>query len=400
MINKFFCLVGILLFFNTLFAEIQSTREFLHESKKKYQNIINSDRLPFDKIHFVLGNESADMDSVVSSIVYAFLLHQENLSNPEQLYIPLLNIRREEIALRRDILHLFNLLQISLEDLLFLDDDIPLDFLFSKDKLRLNLVDHNVLRHKQEHLSSSIERIVDHHFDENKHYSLLLEENKLIAVVASTATLISEKFLSSQHISITPDISLLLLAPILLDTANLQSEKTTVRDIEAIETLRAVAKDILPYDFYEILLSSKQDISELTPYMILSKDFKEYLDRKFLYGISTIPVNICWGNEYIPEISPILEKFTSERDLDFLFLLMNNTEPTEPKRKILVYSSYPELLNAFQLYVQADETLRDVLLPLSASYNDRICFYGANKFTARKQLQPLFHFSQIFIFLK
>ncbi len=388
-----FC--GIFCYFNSIRANSQLTpSEFLRSSKEHYQNIISSNpNRPqnLQEIHFVMGNESADLDSIVSSITYAYLLHHEK---PNEFYVPLLNIFREEIALRKDILHLFQQLGISSDDLLFLDDQVPLDDLFAQDKLRFTLVDHNILRPRQEHLSDAVERIVDHHADENKQYPLLTEENKTIAIVGSATTLVAEKIFSSSQIAMSSELATLLIGPILIDTANLQSEeKTTERDTNAVQLLQSLAPD-LPPNFYEELLEAKNDVSGLTPAMLLSKDFKEYLDGKLLYGISSLPATICWGTEDLPSIQPVLEKYAKERDLAFLIILMNNNDPQGPKRKIMVYSPSERLIKAFDAYVQNDSALNQVLLVDPNSNDQQTHIYYAEKFIARKQLQPLFHFSQ------
>lgn len=379
--------------FNTLSANTQKNiSDYLHSSKEHYTTILSSQENS-QEIHFVMGNESADLDSIFSSISYAYLLNSEN---KDQIYIPLLNMYREELSLRKDTLYLIELLNISPDDLLFLDDNVPLDLLFSQNRLRFNLVDHNVLRPRQEHLSPAVERIVDHHADENKEYPLLTQENKEIVIVGSAATLIAEKMLSNPEMVLTPELSTMLLAPILIDTSNLQSlEKTTEKDIHAVEMLQSLADGFMPEGFYEKLLAAKNDISGLTPAMLLSKDFKEYLDGELLYGISSIPSSVSWWAEDIATIKPILEKYASERELSFLILLMANNDPEGPKRKIIVYSLSPELMQGFVTYVQADEALNKILIPGPVSNDDQVSLYWTEKLIARKQLQPLFHFSQI-----
>lgn len=380
--------------FNSFSTEVQITpSDFLHSAKEHYQSTLLSPQN--ETIHFVMGNESADLDSIISSIAYAYLLQHEN---QDQLYVPLLNIYREEIALRKDILYLLQLFQISIDDLLFLDDNVPLDLLFKQNRLRFNLVDHNNLRPRQEHLSSAVERIVDHHADENKHYPLLDSENKTLATVGSAATLVSEKLLASSQITMTPELALMLLGPILIDTSHLQSvEKTTEKDIKAVETLQPLAAGIQPQGFYEKLLEAKNDVSGLTPSMLLSKDFKEYLDGQLLYGISSLPSAICWWIEDASSIHPVLEKYAKEQGLSFLILLMSNKDPSGPKRKIIVYSRSKNLLRAFENYVQTDPVLKEIFLPGPRSDEDSMSFYWTENFTSRKQLQPLLRFCSLLL---
>ncbi len=386
--------LGISCCLNFLAADEQLTiSDFLHFSKEQHQNMIDSPQNS-QEIHFVMGNESADLDSIVSSIAYAYLLTYEN-ADQNQLYIPLLNIHREEMALRKDALYLLQLFGLSVDDLLFLDDNVSLDLLLAQEKLRISLVDHNLLRPSQEHLSPAIERIVDHHFDENRHYPLLSEENKLIAVVGSATTLIAEKILSNTQMALTPELATLLLGPILIDTANLQSvEKTTKRDTNVVETLLTAASGVIPEGFYEKLMAAKSDVSGLTPAMLLSKDFKEYLDGQLLYGISSLPNTVGWWSEDESTLCPILEKFAGERQLSFLIVLTANQDPQGPKRKIIVYSDSAESLATFESYVRTDPALSAILSPGPKAADGRISYYTAINFIARKQLQPLLHFPQ------
>lgn len=387
MIRFVWIFLGAFFSLSSLYSHEQLTiNEFLQSAKASYQQASQNSEV----IHFVMGNESADLDSFVSSIAYAYLLKNER---PQLTFIPLINLYREEMTLRKDILLLLKTLNISTDHLLFLDDGVPLDSFHNEKRLRFNLVDHNLLRPRQEHLAEAVESIIDHHADEDKKYPLL--ESKLIAVVGSATTLVTEKILSAHQITMTPELATFLLAPILMDTANLQSaEKTTVRDILAAETLKLAALDTIPHNFYDMLLSAKNNVSGLSPEMLLSKDFKEYLDGKILYGIASLPPAICWGAEDISSLQGVLKRYASERQLAFLIVLMAHEEPRGPKRRIIIYSPSGQLLSACAHYIQTDETLRGILIPWSEACNPFANFYFTEQFISRKQLQPMFHFSE------
>lgn len=371
-------------FFINSFEVQNSLSDFLHTSREHYEQIVD-DSQNVEIVHFVMGNESADLDSIASSISYAYFLNQEE---EEGFYIPLINIHREEIALRRDVLYLFKLVGISVDDLLFLDDNIPLDKLFEQKRLRFNLVDHNVLRPRQKQYSEAVERVVDHHFDENINYPLVKNENKLIVSVGSNATLIAEKLFSGKT---SPGVATFLLAPILIDTANLKSiERTTERDSNVAKKLEIFASSFLPHDFYQNLLAAKNDVSNLSPTMILSKDFKEYSDGDILYGISSIASSVQWNLDDLETVGEHIQKYALDRKLTYLMLLMSSSDPLA-KRKVLVFSPSIDHLKAFDEYVRTDEVLKDILIPEIFSEKFRVCFYKTTKPIARKQLQPLLH---------
>lgn len=383
MIFKVLLLILYLPFF-LLGSEMKNpVSKFLHASKVHLSQVLEEGQM----IHFVLGNESADLDSIVSSISYAYLLAEEN---KDEFYIPLLNLPREEITLRKDVLYLFELLDISLDDLLFYDD-VPLEQLFSEKRVRISLVDHNVLRLRLMDLSDVVERIIDHHADENKFYPLL-NGNKLIVPVGSNATLIAEKIFSSLHVKCFSELGTLLLAPILIDTSELKSEKTTPRDVRAAKKLKNLTS--IPKDFYQKLKNAKNDVSGLTVEMLLRKDFKEYLDEDIVYGISSLPHDVHWNLDKLELVSEDIKSFALQGNLNFFIVLMSSKMP-HMKRTILVYNATLEHLNAFDTYVKTDAILKNILIPgeFLAEYHFRI--YRTKKAIARKQLQPLLHLAKI-----
>ncbi|XP_031697445.1 exopolyphosphatase PRUNE1-like [Anarrhichthys ocellatus] len=92
--------------------------------------------------HVVLGNEACDVDSMVCALTYAYFLSKTGRS--ETLVVPLLNIRQSDLLLRSD--NVFLLRQVDLSpDLLLFRDQLDLRALHRDGRLRLTLVDHNVL---------------------------------------------------------------------------------------------------------------------------------------------------------------------------------------------------------------------------------------------------------------
>lgn len=359
--------------------------DFLSVSKEKYEKAMATPHLS-ETIHFVIGNESADLDSIVSSISYAYLLQD---SFPNELYIPLINIERNELALRKDALYLFQLFDIHSDTILFLDDNVPLELLFEQQRLRLNLVDHNVLKPRQANLSASVERIVDHHADENREYPLVRKENKLVTVAGSNATLIAEKFIASGH-TVSPELATFLLGPILIDTSNLKSANVTSRDRVVAEELQALVSSFMPQDYYQALAAAKSDVFGFTPEMLMKKDFKEYLDGNFLYGMSTIPHTISWGSEDIETIAPIIRKLCADHELDFLILLMAGRKP-QTKKNMLVYSPAIDFSRAFDRYIKTNVVFKDLFVTDFFLEDFQMGMYSTSKSISRKELQPLFN---------
>jgi len=88
----------------------------------------------------VMGNEACDLDSAVSALVYAhFLSHQ----NPTKIVLPMLNILREELPLKTEVIHCISTkLGLGISNILC-RDDLPLESLGGE--FQLVLVDHHAL---------------------------------------------------------------------------------------------------------------------------------------------------------------------------------------------------------------------------------------------------------------
>eukprot|EP00126_Sphaerothecum_destruens_P008590 Sdes_comp20267_c0_seq2m13797 len=158
------------------------------------------------QIRFVLGNESADIDSIVSSLSYSYFLDwkkKKDSSTQACNYIPVLNLRREEFILRKEAVHLFQTVNVDYRDFLFLDDTFgrdatSLDSLMKTCQLHrafeFILVDHNQLSPSQQGLSSCVCEIIDHHHNENLFDTTKVPQ--LIQTVGSCSTLIVSKILA------------------------------------------------------------------------------------------------------------------------------------------------------------------------------------------------------------
>ena len=95
-----------------------------------------------DKTVIVMGNESCDLDSAISSIVFAHFLSEQN---PSKTVIPMLNVLREELPLKTEVIHcLQTKLGLKVSDLIC-RDDLQLENL---ENFEMFLVDHHALTGK------------------------------------------------------------------------------------------------------------------------------------------------------------------------------------------------------------------------------------------------------------
>ena len=111
------------------------------------------------KLKIVYGNESADMDSVASAITYAYFNY---VYDPTQLVIPIINIPRCDLPLRRDILFALDKISIT-EDLLYFNEDLNKFIQVHEAGIETVLVDHNDLP-KLDGIRTVV-GVIDHHAD-------------------------------------------------------------------------------------------------------------------------------------------------------------------------------------------------------------------------------------------
>ena len=184
-------------------------------------SLMKRDEVVQPELHFVLGNEAGDADSIISALCYAHALYSQrtnslylanNNNNDDDddeeecsttptgtenvadavIVVPIVSIPRSEIKLRPDVVRLLDLAGIDIRDLICIDDEFIISTLLlareassttmsssssttatsspiippSKQRVCLILVDHNRLRSSLSHLSNNVIEILDHHEDE------------------------------------------------------------------------------------------------------------------------------------------------------------------------------------------------------------------------------------------
>ena len=297
-------------------------------------------------IHVVLGNEAADIDSIASSIVYAFF--RENI-NPkkEEIFIPVINIPKDDLRLRNEVIYLFSATGIKPENLIFIDQ-INLKELAEEKKIKVILVDHNKISHKQEFLSAHIEEVIDHHADEKTYNNIL----KTIEKSGSTATLVGEKIIQDARFVLDKESAIILSGAILIDTSNLsyKSGKTTEKDEKILNYLIAEYK-INRTELYTNLSMEKRNISDMSSRDILRKDYKEWIMGKKKTGFSSVNIPFQTWLKKDPGLLEEINKYYVENSLDIFFIIIAYTD-TEFKRELIFFSRDSSLLDKIYFYLQ------------------------------------------------
>ncbi len=359
---------------------------YLKTTHTEINNLKSNQNLPTEIFHIVLGNQSADMDSIASSIALAFYYAESK----QGFYAPLINAPRAELELRKDVICVLETLKIDPEFLLYQEDLPFLQELAIQGKLRITLVDHNRLAPGQEDFQDCVERIIDHHKDEYIDYPLIKE--KLIGVDGSNSTLIGKIVLSPPE-TCTPEIAYLLLAAILLDTGNLKSSKiATDNDISIARILIGKTGNLYNTNMHDHLLELRNDVEHLSSDLLLKKDFKLYQEGPCLYGIASIPKGVLWEAENRMQWKKALADSLEKQKLFMLGALSFKRNGND--KIFIVYIPFMHHQEVFLKHLITFELLDEELMLSEYFPEDGLFFFNLKNPLKRKQLQPLLQMSR------
>ncbi|KAL8954702.1 MAG: hypothetical protein Q9183_006974, partial [Haloplaca sp. 2 TL-2023] len=358
-------------------------------------------------------NESADLDSLTSSILYAYI---RSLAPPKNaftpLYIPLLNIPSRDISLRPEFGKLFEYANINATHIVTLDDlPEPQDFSRKAEQTRWILVDHNKLQGSLgTNFSSRVHGVVDHHDDEGAVRDDTSPEPRVIEKCGSCTSLVirtlkeswdlsnstsslSSGAVHSQGDSLMNDanvirawdaqVAKMALASILVDTANLTAEgKVEQADRDAVDYLEAKinlspqeAKNWNRDEFYEEINQTKADVAALNFDDILRKDYKQWTENNLILGISSVVKPLAFLAEKSPNGSSdskedqfvtAIGDFMAARDLTIFAIMTTSTSDTGEFRRELYVQSLSAghaAVNAFASNAAAELHLEDHHVP-------------------------------------
>ncbi|KAL0930328.1 exopolyphosphatase [Colletotrichum truncatum] len=297
----------------------------------------------------VVGNESADLDSLCSAVLYAYLRTQ---APPHTLHIPISNLPRDDLKLRPEMTAALAHAELKPSDLLTLDD-LPsgADELPASDT-RWVLVDHNVLTGDlAKKYSRRVVGCVDHHTDENKVPKETGDEPRVIEPCGSCSSLIVEycKPTWEPREDVDKHLARLALAAILIDTTTLKSkDKTTEKDITAVEFLEKFAGETYDREAFSKEISDfKEDISALSFRDIFRKDYKQWDDqgsgpKPAVMGVSAVVQDLWYLLDRAEGKEDVLlgefEKWSKEKDLDIGSIMTTTNSGGEFKRELFLWA--------------------------------------------------------------
>jgi inorganic pyrophosphatase/exopolyphosphatase len=238
---------------------------------------------------YVIGNQAADADSLISSICCAQLLNF--LQNTNE-YQAVLSCTREDFKLRNDVVELFRLAgwkleksssSIAPEGVLFIDD-------VKTAVENVVLTDANVIGPHIQQLGSNIKvkAIYDHHRDEKMY---LDASPRWIDEACGSACSMLANDLLKNNCPCPGSFYILMYGVILLDTRNLEPGRTFDPDRLAIKELsmRLPENIINNQDqIYKQLMDARNDVSHLSFSDLLRLDYKEVSEHETKVGFSTL----------------------------------------------------------------------------------------------------------------
>uniref|UniRef100_A0A3Q3WDY4 DHHA2 domain-containing protein n=1 Tax=Mola mola TaxID=94237 RepID=A0A3Q3WDY4_MOLML len=330
--------------------------------------------------HVVLGNEACDVDSMVCSLTYAYFLSK-------MLVLPLLNIRQSDLVLRSD--NVFLLRQISLSpDLLLFRDQLDLRELQRAGRLRLTLVDHNILSSSDSYLEEAVVEVIDHH---------LLEREPspscpvTVETVGSCATLVTERIIQKAPEILDQQVAQLLYAAVVLDCVDMapSAGKVTPKDTELAAELESRFPALPPRGaLFQTLNNAKFDVSGLNTEQMLLKDMKS-VSGSLNFAISVLYINLenfLQRRELEAELSGFCLKF----GFDLLLLMsISFTESKEPIRELAVFSHSAACREEVSRCLEQATNPNLSLRPISSPHPRLTAYHQGNSLASRKKVLPI-----------
>jgi exopolyphosphatase len=394
-----------------------SLKSFLTTARKALLSPPSSSSRP-RPLTFVIGNESADLDSLCSALALAYL--RTHTPPNHTLHIPLANLHRPDLALRPELGAVLRRAGVQLDDLLTLTELAQADF--KPEDSRWVLVDHNAVTGQvKEKFADRVIGCVDHHEDEGAVGFHTEDEPRVVKKCGSCMSLVVEygreawtRLAETQNGAEEVDgnggqdgdaqLAFLVLGPILIDTTNLTSkDKTTPTDVQAVEFAEALIRRAgTEYDrdaYFKELMELKEDLSRLSYRDIFRKDYKKWTDGGLTLGTSSVAQGIDYLLEKIgdkDEFLSELRRWAEEERLDIACVMTTMHPEGGFAREGLLWGFNERAAKAVKTFAGKNkeklglETWGDGKLDdTSGSKEWRACWRQLGTQYSRKQVAPM-----------
>ena len=270
-------------------------------------------------MRLVTGSPAADADCLAASVGYAFLLSLD--AAPGTVVLPWTPVPRADLGLRPEAGLLFRRSGLELSVLACAVVVVPEGVAGRPRSPELVLVDSDGAWLPKAARGRIVE-VLDHHPGARRPAEAA-SLRWTVEQVGSTCTLVAERVLARDPGLLDAGLALLLLGPILLDTAllSVEARRCTARDRLMAGRLSEAA-GTAQAGLYAELLDARQGLPGLSSRDLLRRDFKGGEAGGLRYGISSSPVGLERWRERDPALQLAVGRFLEERRLDLLLVMM------------------------------------------------------------------------------
>eukprot|EP00938_MAST-03A_sp_MAST-3A-sp1_P007432 g7432.t1 len=365
---------------------------FLSETKARLSRVARDDH-----VVFIMGNQAADADSVVSALVLSYV---KSLNDRKSLYVPLVSASRDIFVNTHPLEPFLLRPAVEVKELIFLEDVIDMMKDLNSDRMEIVLTDHNKLAPGlHETFGDAVVEIYDHHADQNCYEGVRVRkvvfDEKTCSGLGSCCTILGslvdvEKICGNTE----NEIARMLLDVILVDTVGLRPEagKTKPLDLEIAKKLNDIVNVDISKRFGE-LSDAKFDPSfwkARSTMQLLKYDFKKYRIGDVVYGASSIPITIRDLVE--KENSKAFQKnalqWMKQNSLEFLLLVSMTMSGDIANRELGLCSTQKDTTKLTSYLKDTDLQLKKQSISGSGSFYFE-AFSQGNRKRSRKRITPL-----------
>ncbi|KAL2329387.1 hypothetical protein Fmac_022814 [Flemingia macrophylla] len=348
--------------------------------------------VPGKFLHVVMGPDDADVGTVASIVMYSFYLNLTSESD-QLCTVPIININRANLSSNVELKWLLDSCHIDQSSLIF-SDEIDLSYYDLFGSLKIVLLKGSRIARKQEKLKQAV---VENFYCGKGETIYPWVKTVTTGEDCSCCTAIADKFASfSPEILASKSFSKLLLAGILLDTANLKDLRCTSKDKYIASLLINGAGRYGCSGLYQLLRYKMHDLSSLQVADILRKDFKKWTgqessdSRSVQIGMSCIGISIGQLLSHAENLAQEIKGFQFSEKLRALIVVSGyyNDEKSF-KREILISSESAKLLESLLFFLDFNASR----LPLKSLHfpglKNEMKAYEIDQITSRKIVEHL-----------
>ncbi|CAH2294181.1 prune homolog 2-like [Pelobates cultripes] len=229
-----------------------------------------------EKVHTVIGNKCCDLDSIISTLTYAYYL--DKITSPNILCLPVLNISRVEFNFYSETRFILGELDIP-ESFLIFRDEINLQSLNDEGRLSITLVNFSTMASDDESLEASVVKVINP--------GTRLDGVQMVH--DSSSSLVAQEILEEGPELVTRQLAHLLRGSILFSWLSAEHERIPAQQEDIVYMLEEKFPELPPrQDIISCLQETKLHTHGTSIDEILLKDIKELSDGDIKVAICTI----------------------------------------------------------------------------------------------------------------